>query len=233
MAVGQAKFVIPTRSWPVSLAASNRSALSPVVGTGFLPLSGGTLTGNVLPNAGGSLDLGTSSLYWANVYTADIEVDDIESRASQDVVWINDDLDPKSGNTKDLGDSTLYWSSIYTRLFQVDEVRSRASATFVKLLDDWLPGSGGAYDLGDATFYWEVGYIDNILCDTIASRSGSSINFQDNIDMFTNHISLAEMTAPSGATNVARIYAVVNGSNTELRVIFQGDVDKLIATEAV
>jgi hypothetical protein len=51
--------------------------------------------------------------------------------------------------------------------------------------------------------------------------------------MFTNHISLTEMTAPSGATNVARIYAVVNGSNTELRVIFQGDVDKLIATEAV
>lgn len=34
----------------------------------YLPLSGGTLTGNLSPNADGTLSLGGSSLRWANVY---------------------------------------------------------------------------------------------------------------------------------------------------------------------
>ena len=183
------------------------------------------------PKAGNTHDLGAPTLYWDLAYVDNVITDRLDSLDASGNILVADDLDPVSSGAQDLGDGTLYWQLGFVDDLDVDTLTSRVGADII-FKDSIDPNGGGNYDLGDATNYWQLGYIDDIFCDTIASRSGTSVNFQDNVDMGAKHITLTEMVAPSGATNTARIFAEINGSNkTDLRVRFQSGVSVLIATE--
>jgi len=189
-----------------------------------------TITDDFDPAAGNTHDLGDATLYWALAYAGTLYTDGLTA-LSGDEITVTADLVPNTNNTKDLGTTSKAWAIIYTISADIDTLLS--STLHVKVADDLDPNLGGLYDLGDATLYWQTGYIDDIYADTISSRSGISVNFQDSIDLgLGNHLTFTEMTAPGGATNTARVYAVVNGSSkTDLRVIFQSGASVLIATE--
>tara|TARA_Y100000310_G_scaffold345020_1_gene461226 strand:- start:2675 stop:3370 length:696 start_codon:yes stop_codon:yes gene_type:complete len=179
---------------------------------------------DILPEAGNTVDLGTSTLYFDLVYFDLIETNFIQGLGSATQVIITDDFDPNGGGNYDLGDATNYWQVAYVDYFLTDDIEARTGSSMD--INGSLISSSN-WDIGSVAHYWQNGYIDDMFCDTISSRSGSSVNFLDNIDIGAGHLTMYEITAPTVTTGFARIYAVINGANTELRVAF-GNSDVLL-----
>jgi formylglycine-generating enzyme required for sulfatase activity len=57
----------------LSLAGTEFSLTNDPAGT-YLPLAGGTMTGHILPNASGTLDIGSSTLHFANLWADEVHV---------------------------------------------------------------------------------------------------------------------------------------------------------------
>jgi len=184
------------------------------------------------PKFGGAYDLGTSTLFWQQVFMDDLDVDKFIAK-DDNQIKIADDLDPVLTESSALGESGLVYQIIWTVFSAASTIMSGDGTLHIKVGDDLDPTYHGQIDLGDSTLYWQLGYIDDIFCDTISTRSGTGVNFLNDIDIGDNHFTFAEMTAPGSAgTNTARIYAEVNGSSkTELKVIFQSGAAIIIATE--
>jgi len=92
----------------------------------------------------------------------------------------------------------------------------------------------GLEDLGTVSPFWGNGFISDLFTNTISSRSGISVNFQDDVDFFTNLLILTERTAPGlAAANTCRIFAEEDPITlkTRLMVRFQSGISQQIAIE--
>ncbi len=96
-----------------------------------------------------------------------------------------------------------------------------------------IRGDIAGRNLGNATYPFNDFYCDDIFVDDVHTRTGSSVNFQDDIDVGSgNHLTVHEISTPSGVANTGRIYCDDNGSGkTRLFVIFGSGAAQQLAIE--
>lgn len=85
-----------------------------------LPLAGGTMTGNILPN-GNTLNLGSASAVWGNIYGTNILLGGL-TPISGGTISVGGNLRPSSNNALDLGSGVRKWRAIYVNTVYADEI---------------------------------------------------------------------------------------------------------------
>lgn len=223
-------YVIPTTTWPYQ--GLQNVATRPLGAGPYLPLAGGTMSGDILPNADGTLDLGSSSVFWDEIFVDEVNTDALIAPDAD--ILMKDDFLPEGAGLLDLGGANQ-WALVHATTAKVDNIESFTGQVFVKCLDDILPNAANTYDLGTAVLYWAIGFIRGLQSDTIQSLTGSTVTIQDNLAIDGNsHLIMSEESTDPGvaATNGARLYLVDNGGKTELKVIFQTGSGILITAEA-
>jgi hypothetical protein len=83
----------------------------------------------------------------------------------------------------------------------------------------------------DAAWNWTNGTADVGTADTGLARAAAGVVKVTNGSSGGGVLELLERTAPSGAANTARLYAVDDGGKTKLYVIFGSGAAQLLATE--
>lgn len=104
-----------------------------------LPLAGGTMTGDILPNDN-TVDLGSASAIWGNIYGANILLGAL-SPISGGVMSVGGNLRPSSNNALDLGSTGRKWRAIYVNTVYADEMELSGPAT----IDGGVSATGDGY----------------------------------------------------------------------------------------
>jgi len=105
--------------------------------------------GDIYPDTDNAYTLGTSTLRWSKGYFEDIDVDDLEIKAS---------IYPTTDNTITLGSSTLRWAKGYFEDIQVDDLEIRGSI---------YPNADNTIGLGASDKRWSKGYFEDIEVDDL------------------------------------------------------------------
>lgn len=141
--------------------------------SGYLPITGGTLSGNLVPSQSASYNLGSSSSRWKEIRSKSIYAD---TAYLQDTSY-SSDIVPKENNTYTLGDSSHLYAATYSSQLNVGNnskvyndsggitfsinsnngIRIGASAIY--------PKTSGAFNNGSSSNYWKSTYTSNIYAD--------------------------------------------------------------------
>lgn len=171
-----------------------------------------------IPKTTDTYDLGSSSLYWSNLYTKDIHTSGNMSSGGNIV--------PSTSDTYNLGSASAYWNNIYTQnLFTSGTITASGNI---------LPGATDSYDLGSSSARWNNVYAKNINSSGTTTSTGNIIPGADNTyslgsslyrwkDLYLGPASLkiynsiganAEYATLGFSSNVATLNVTRDGSGT-------------------
>ncbi|PJC68692.1 hypothetical protein CO015_03110, partial [candidate division WWE3 bacterium CG_4_8_14_3_um_filter_42_11] len=186
--------------------------------------SGGTvtLTGNLIPAADSTYDLGTNLIRFANIYTDNLVATETDiSGTKQATFTIGSN---KNAATTDL---TLAFGGTNTEILRWDYDLLGGGDGALAVSDDIAPLLGGAYDLGSALLKWRNLYVDErayLDSAQIGTTAYALIDTVGNIT-FVNGSTGAIVTGPAGG-------ALLVQAGTSQALNFTGNASSTFQTTA-
>jgi hypothetical protein len=198
-----------------------------------------------------SIDGGYSPIAVYNNGAGQLVIDGIVSGTNVAAIDINMDILPNANSTYDLGSASKGWADTHVDDLYVANIRNRGASS-IRVYDAFIPGTTATYALGTTSNQWSAGYIDNLHIAQLHAQSGltqitvyedfvpsandtwdlGSSSHSWRILWLSQHMNFDEMTAPSGVSNVGRVYAEDNGAGkTRLMVIFGSGAAQQIAIQ--
>lgn len=173
----------------------------------YLPIGGGVLTGDLLPDGDANRDLGDATNTWRRVYAHEIwdetGVEAIDTGQKRLVgQWnVEGSLVPTADLSHDLGTDTLTWRRVYTQSLYNENGVLVANLNLQEMRGVWhygdvLPIAGADYDLGDTAERWRFLYTKHI-------------------DIEGNNLNRMYRQTATGTTQILSLLSDVGGAATQ------------------
>ena len=181
---------------------------------------GGSVNSNLIPNADGSRDLGSSAIRWNNLFVEDTTISGNTSigGATTDVVSftarVNSDFIPDTDRTRSLGSSSLKWNlyaedAIVTGNTVFGTWNAQDRIEFIsRVSSNFIPDASGTRDLGSSSLRWDEFYVRSInASDNTVLGDSSADRLSVNSQIITNLIPNGERDLGSSSNRWNDVFA--------------------------
>lgn len=180
---------LPNKVWKAVYATTaNFDNIQPS-GSGVLSMTSASIhvlqvsssvSGNLIPDADDTYDIGSSALQWKDLYVDGVAyIDKISGSATgaDGALTASVDIIPGVDNKYNLGSSTLQWNDLYVDgIAYIDQLSGSAgTGSSITASVDIVPGTDNKYNLGSSLLEWNDLYIDGIgYIDTLGAAAGDT-----------------------------------------------------------